>query len=183
MNRLLLPILVLLVVVLGALSLRGGPIAEKVAAPGSEPPRYTLHAARWQRFDADGRPMFEATAERIEYFDDESANLHTLELTALAGDDAEPWRASAPTGHSPPGEHRVQLTGGVKGQGHWPDGEPLEFFTPDLWLDPSGKRLDTAAKVTIQSPSRAAEAVGLRVDGDRATIHLLNDVRIRYVAS
>lgn len=183
MNRLLLPILVLLIVVLGALSLRRGPATQNAAAPATEPPRYTVRTARWQRFDADGKPMFEATADSIEYFDDESAELHTLDLTALSGGDGDPWRASAPSGHSPPGEHRLQLTGGVKGQGHWPDGEPLEFATPDLWLDPSEKRLDTTSKVTIQSPTRSAEAVGLRVDGQHSTIHLLKDVRIRYVAS
>jgi LPS export ABC transporter protein LptC len=183
MNRLLLPILVLLVVVLGALSFRRGPSTQNVAANGQEPPRYTVHTARWQRFDSEGKPMFEATADSIEYFDDESAELHTLELTALGGGDGDPWRASAPSGHSPANEHRVQLTGGVTGKGHWPDGEPLEFSTPDLWLDPTEKRLDTAAKVVIKSPTRAAEAVGLHVDGEHSTIHLLNDVRIRYVAS
>jgi LPS export ABC transporter protein LptC len=182
MNRLLLPLLVLLVVVLAAVTLRGGPSTSSVSAPSQEPPRYTVRTARWQRFDVDGKPMFEATADSIEYFDDESADLHTLDLTALAGG-GEPWRAAAPLGHSPPGEHRVQLTGGVTGEGHWPDGEPLTFKTPDLWLDPAEKHLDTQSKVNIDSATRNAEATGLRVDGDQSTIHLLKDVRIRYVAS
>lgn len=183
MNRLLLPLLVLLVAGLIILSF-GTPREPKTAAvAGQEPPRYTVQKARWQRFDAQGKPMFEATAESIDYFDDESADLHTLDLTALAGGDGPPWRAAAPVGHSPPGEHRVQLTGGVTGQGHWPDGEALTFKTPDLWLDPEGKRLDTASQVTIESANRNAEATGLRVDGDKAVIHLLKDVRISYVAS
>lgn len=182
MNRLLLPLLVLLVVILACLSFGGSRTPKTVTAAAQEPPRYTVRTARWQRFDVDGRPMFEATADSIEYFDDESADLHTLDLTALAGN-GEPWRAAAPMGHSPPGEHRLQLTGGVEGHGHWPDGEPLRFATPDLWLDPGAKTLDTTSKVTIDSDSRAAEAVGLRVDGDRSTIRLLKDVRIRYVAS
>ncbi|MGQ0622915.1 MAG: LPS export ABC transporter periplasmic protein LptC [Panacagrimonas sp.] len=180
MNRWFGPLFVIVLAGLAIMVMRGGQPAPSGATVQADQPRYTLRGAQWQRFDAQGQIEFEGRAQSIDYFDDESARLSQFELTALATGGA-PWTATAPEGFAPAGTRRVQLRGGVEGQGHWPDNEPLNFQTPEIWLDSAAQQLETEAKVQIQSRTRQVDARGMKVNGKSRKIDLLHDVKMRYV--
>ncbi len=182
MKRLLVPIAAVLAVVLVFWGLRddSGPAEEE--AVGAEQPRYVLRGAEWSSFDETGRLQFQGSADNIDYFDDESARMQKFALSVF-GREGPPWIATAPEGYAPPGgkQQRLQLRGGVEGRGRWPDGEDLEFRTPDLWVDTKTETLSTDAKVNLISRSRNGDARGLRVTGDKQQLSLLHDVEMRYV--
>jgi LPS export ABC transporter protein LptC len=158
---------------------------EDASAPGGQQdaaqPRYTVRGAQWRRLDPEGKPMFDARAETIDYYDDRSAKLSQIELTALAGRGA-PWKMTAPQGEALDRPQRLHLIGGVEGNGRWPDGETLAFHTPDLWMDADAEILHTESAVDLRSASRAVSGRGLRVDGKSQKLWLEHDVDVHYVA-
>lgn len=182
MKRFAIPIVVMLAVALVFWSLRDerGPVEEGTI--GAEQPRYILRGAEWSSFDKAGRLAFQGSADNIDYFDDESARMRTFALSVFSRE-GEPWIATAPEGYAPPGsdQQRLQLRGGVEGRGRWPDGEDLEFRTPELWVDTGAETLSTDAQVTLISRRRNAVARGLRVAGEKQHLSLLHDVEMRYV--
>ena len=183
MKRLAIPLAVLLACLLVFWSFRddGGPAEEETIE--ADQPRYVLRGAEWSSFDEAGRLQFQGSADNIDYFDDESARMRTFALSVFGRDGQEPWIATAPEGYAPPGskQQRLQLRGGVEGRGRWPDGEDLQFKTPELWVDTKAETLSTDAQVTLESRSRNAIARGLRVTGEKQHLSLLHDVEMRYV--
>lgn len=181
MKRYLAPLLVLLLAGLTLIGLRGTGDTPVLASVADEQPRYVLRGAQWRNFDASGAVRFEGRAENIDYYDDESALMRQFEVTVLA-DRGTPWRVSAPEGYAPPGSRdRLQLRGGVEGEGRWPDGEALRFETPDLWVDTTAETLDAGSDVSVHSASRSAKARGLKVNGPKQKMTLLGEVEMRYV--
>ena len=183
MRRFIGPALIVLFAVLVVLGFRDdgdGPVAAP-AAQAEEQPRYVLRGARWQSYDPAGAVRYEGRAANIAYFDDESARMKEFEVTLLAARGA-PWTATAPEAFAPAGSRdRMQLRGGVEGQGRWPDGEALTFRTPDLWVDASTEVLETEAAVEVNSATRRAKARGLKVSGEKQRLALLHEVEMRYV--
>jgi len=182
MRRLLfaLPILIALGVLLATFR-EGVAPSEVTRAAAQAAPRYKVNDARWVRYNENGQSEFEATAETIENFDDESARLSTLEMHSLGGA-SSPWRISAPEGFAPPhSQNRMQLRGGVRAMGHWPEGEPLSFETPYLWVDETNRELYTDAPVLLRGKSRSAHADGLRASWVGRSIELIGKVQAQYV--
>ncbi len=182
MRRLLFTVPIVLAVALLMLTWRGSETAVEPASTAAEAlPRYELADARWVRYDERGQPEFEANVESIEYFDDESAKLTSIEMHSLGGS-SSPWRISAPEGHAPPhSQQRVQLLGGVNANGQWPQGEPLSFQTPYLWVDEKVRQIYTDAPVQLQGPGRSASAAGMRADWMSRSVELSGQVRTQYV--
>jgi LPS export ABC transporter protein LptC len=174
-----LPILVALGVLLA--TWQGPAPAPQRAAPSAQSlPRYKVLDGQWTRYNAKGQPEFVVTAQSIEYYDDESARLTTLEMHSLGGANS-PWRLSAPEGYAPPqSQHRMQLRGGVDAMGHWPEGEPLHFTAPYLWVDERNRQLFTDAAVEVRGRNRSATADGLRADWVGKSIELLGHTKMRY---
>lgn len=181
MNRLLGPLLIVILAGLVLVLMRSGQQRSSAAVTEADQPRYTLRGAQWRRFDAQGQVEFEGQAQSIEYFDDESARLSQFQLTAFGASGA-PWTATAPEGFAPVGARRLRLFGGVEGRGRWPDEEPLSFRTPELWLDSAAQQLETEAAVRVESATRQVDARGLRIKSETRQIALLHDVKMRYVA-
>ncbi|HUR40360.1 MAG TPA: LPS export ABC transporter periplasmic protein LptC [Verrucomicrobiae bacterium] len=154
------------------------PVPEAVA-PAAEAPRYAVTGAQWLRLGPGGQPEFRASAASIDYFADGSAKLRTIRLDALGGYDS-PWRIEAPAGEAPPNTRKLQLTGGVHGQGQHSSGTPINFTTERLWVDLLRRELHTEARVTLQTEARSATARGLRADFDGERVQLLNDVQVDY---
>lgn len=181
MTRYLAPLLLVLLAALAILSLRGGKTTPVQSAQAPQQPRYVLRGAEWRRYDGAGQAQFEGHAENIDYFDDDSARLSQFDVVVLAARGA-PWKASAPQGYAPPdSRHRLQLSGGVKGEGRWPDGEPLTFRTPEVWVDSEAETLETTEPVELNSATRAATGTGLKINGKKQKLALLHDVELRYV--
>ena len=163
-----------------AMGLREPPV--ETAAPVTAPPRYVLTGAQWVRLGAQGQPEFRAQADSIEYFADESIQLHTITLDALGGM-SSPWNLQAPAGMVPPRERRVLLEGGVVAKGQYANGAPIEFTTPVLWIDLLRRELRTDSPVLLESDLRRASARGLRADFSGDSVQLLNEVQVEYVPS
>lgn len=175
------PIVVLALVILGFMGLRSGDEVPAAVAQVTEQPRYVLRGAQWSSFDEQGGVRFKGSAANIDYFDDESARMTDFEATLQATGGAS-WTATAPEGYAPPrSRERMQLSGGVVGEGSWPDGEAVTFKTPDLWVDSSTESLETEARVEVQSVSRKGSARGLKLNGQTQQLTLLHDVEMRYV--
>lgn len=151
------------------------------AGSAADLPRYVLRGAQWRSFDDEGDLRFEGSARLIDYYDDESARLQDFEVR-VPGRPEQPWVARAPQGYAPSGGgERLQLVGGVEGWGAWPDGQPLQFSTPELWVDAAARALQTEAEVEVRSAGRNGSARGMHVDGQTQRVSLLADVEIRYV--
>lgn len=143
-------------------------------------PRYTLHQAVLTRYDAQGQPSLRATADQLEYFDDESAVGRNMVVDVLSGT-RTPWHATAPVGHLPAHEHAFVLDDDVVADGNWPDNdEPLNVRTTQLWVDPDTHELHTDQKVVFTSATREGTAIGLRSNWKLQDLHLLKDVNMRY---
>src|SRR3954468_10683414 len=98
MRRLLFALPIVLAFALVVATWRGNESASgPVVAATESQPRYELGDARWVRYNEQGQPEFEANVETIQYFDDESARLQTIEMHSLGGA-SSPWRISAPEG-------------------------------------------------------------------------------------
>jgi LPS export ABC transporter protein LptC len=181
MRRLLFVLPVAVAIALLALNWRGGEMApERVATRAETQPRYELVDARWIRYDETGAPEFEANIETIQVFDDDSAKLQTIEMHSLGGT-TSPWRITAPEGFAPAhSRSRLQLRGGVTANGKWPQGEPLAFQTPYLWIDEQQHQIYTDAPVQARGPGRSAAANGMRADWIGKTVELLGQVRTQY---
>lgn len=179
MMRFLWPAIFAVFGVLFLLSLLREPSRNASVVQENAQPRYTVRGAQWRRLDEQGKASFDASAEQIDYFDDRSAKLRTLEVTALRGGGA-PWRLNAPEGEAPQDFERLHLIGGVEAQGRWPDGEGLQVTTPELWLDSRAETIETESPVNLKSASREAQARGLKVDGKSQTLWLRDDVDMRY---
>lgn len=181
MNRYLAPLIGVLLLALAFFGLRKEDRPVEEAGSGVTQPRYVLRGAEWSSFDAKGVLQFQGSAANIDYYDDESARMQTFELQVF-GTDGPPWVATAPEGYAPPGSReRLQLRGGVEGHGRWPDGEPLEFRTPELWVDTQAETISTDARVDLASRSRSGNARGLRITGEKQQMSLLHEVEMRYV--
>lgn len=154
------------------------------AAEGQRSPRYSLKGVNWVRLNAQGESEFTAQADTADYFDDESAHYEQLrvEVTGInnqAG--ATPWKLSSPSGEAPAHEKRISMNGPVDVSGAWPDGQPLTLKTPQLWVDPVQRTLNTEAGVEFASDSRNGQSRGLKADWSKQTVQLLGDVRMEYV--
>lgn len=171
------------VVALGALLFslnRIDDIALTEDAPRERLPRYTLNEAELVRYDVDGRPALKARAERLDYFDDESAQATVLVVDVINGPKT-PWHLEAPTGMLPQGSGELLLSGGVVANGQWPDtGEPLVVRTPTLAVDPDRHLLRTDAPIDAASATRNGTAVGLSADWVAQDLKLLNQVKMRH---
>lgn len=180
MSRFPWPLLLVLPAVLALWGLQDDGAVTVTATAEAEHPRYLLRGAQWRSFDARGAIRYDGQAADIAYYDDESALLHEFEVRLLAARGA-PWTARAPEAFAPAGSRdRLQLRGGVAGEGRWPDGEALTFRTPELWVDSAREILETEAPVEVNSAARRAKARGLRVDGAQQRVALLHQVEMRY---
>lgn len=180
MRRLLFALPILIAVGVLMATWRGGaPRPPRAAAASESQPRYTLTDGRWLRYGLDGRPEFEATAQTIDYYDDESARLQTVEVHALGGA-GSPWRINAPEGYAPPHSQRMQLRGNVTAVATWPQGETVNFQTAYLWVDQNRRELSTDAPVQMRGRNRSANADGLRADWTGKLVELLGQVRMQY---
>lgn len=157
------------------------PPAEVASTKDASEPRYQMRNIQITRLDDGGLPQLRIEAASIEYFDDQSARLQVLTLSA-PGTDAPVWRAESPTGHVPAGETRLVLDGPVQGSGQWPNGEPLRFSTPTLSLDWNEHELYSDAGVYLDSRSRKVRADTLRSNWTDRSLRLSGDVRIDYAS-
>lgn len=151
----------------------------ETAAPIQELPRYAVTGAQWLRLNLRGEPEFRAQAQSIDYFTDDSVQLHALTLDALGGF-TSPWHVQAPEGWAQLDERRLLLSGEVVAQGKTVDGAPLNFTTDRLWVDLLRKELRTESDVALKSDFRRATARGLKADFSGERIQLLNDVQMEY---
>lgn len=142
-------------------------------------PRYVLSGAKWTRYDAQGQQRFSVQADLIEYFDDESATLTEIDARLPGGDESR-WTLLSPGGRVPAGERLILLTGPVTGRGLNDDGEPLDFETPELWLDPEQQTFRTEAGVHLRSPGFSGTAKGLLGNWQQQSFQLLGNVRMDY---
>ncbi len=145
-------------------------------------PRYTMNDAVLTRYDDAGIPSMHATADRLEYFDDESAHAEMLKLDVLSGA-TTPWHLSAPSAMLPAHARTFLLEGAVVADGNWPDNaEPVTVRTTQLWVDPDTHQLRTERGITFESASRDGSATGLRANWIDRNMNLLNDVKMHYEA-
>lgn len=147
--------------------------------PSDEQPRYFLEDAEWVRYDQAGRPLRRVRSERIEILDDESARLRELTVDQLGGDQG-PWVLHAPRGYSPPHAQRLLLQDTVTIEGRWPESQPLQLATEQLWVDSETREIYTETPVVIEGTTRSVRANGLRADWDADRLRLEGDVRVRY---
>jgi LPS export ABC transporter protein LptC len=147
--------------------------------PATTRARYELAGAEWTRFDAQGKALLHATADRIRYYDDKSAELDQLNVDHL-GSEPGPWHLTAPRGITPANEQRMQLTEPVTMRGSLRDGEPLELTVDTVWLDLGTHEIYTDSPLTIVAPYRRVDAVGMRSDWAGTFLKLERDVKVVY---
>lgn len=179
-TRVAIVLLPLLVILLVYLTLRGfGTRTSPVEQVKVERPRYVLKGAEWTRYDEQGQPEVRATALSIDYFDDKSARLNTLEMDRLGGGNG-PWHLSAATGVMPANQERMQLGRPVTVTGDLQDLGPVRIVSDTLWVDFERKEIHTGDSVLLSGEGRNARATGLRADWNGERVQLLQDVHVDY---
>jgi len=169
--------------IFAALTLLHGlqPAAPQAQASLAQQPRYELQGVEWTRLDIQGRPMIEAVASHLRYFDDESARFEALQVRKL-GAEGGPWTLTSPSGLMPPREKRLRLDAPVEIAGRLKNGEPVRIDAVNLWVDLQRREIYTEDRVQLHAPNRQARARGLRADWAGTQLRLLNDVEVEYVA-
>ncbi len=142
-------------------------------------PRYALTGATWIKLDGKGQPQFRAQAAQIDFYDDDSARLQTLNVDALGGLDSA-WRLNAPSGYLPPQQERLRLDGPITGEGRVGDNEWAQLDAEQLWVDQDRRELSSDRPVSLTSPRKQAKARGLRADFGGKRIELRGNVEARY---
>lgn len=142
-------------------------------------PRYQIDHARWTRFDAEGQARISVRTESIIWFDDASAQLENLELTAPP---ALPlWQLHAPRASLAAGSSEVLLHGPVSGKGMWPDQQAADIDAPSLVVNWQSSVLEARDGIVLSSPGRSTRANTLIADWTARSVQLDGDVRVRYV--
>lgn len=176
---LLLPAL-LIVMVSGALWLtfKGFSPTEIAAESTAQQPRYEMENAQWLRYGEDGELELRAQAERIEYFDDRSMQLDSVQIDRLGSQG--PWTLTAERGEVPPRTERMQLLPRAQVQGQR-SGQPVTITAPQVWVDWSKKTIHSSQRINMSSPGRTLDAIGFEADWQGERLRFLRNVEMRYV--
>lgn len=160
----------------------------QTSAPGDQPrrgdsqsaPRYTIRNAEWTRLGSNGKTEFRINADRIDYYDDESARMTNVAMDGLA-EGKGPWRLTSPLGQMPAHDKRILLTKPVVITGAMQQGGPVKMVTDQLWVDSAKTQLYTDAPVLLTRGNQQASAIGLNADWAGQHLQLLRDVKVLYV--
>ncbi len=171
--------LTLLALVAGALAYQGfrEPASFETLAEAGRP-RYHLEGAHWRRYGDTGEPVFEATADSIDYFDDASMELSGIDLVTRGARGG--WQLNAARGRVAAGERRLLLEPQVDIHGDPKQQPGTEIHTPTLWVDWSRRTLSTTDAVVALAPGRSLEAVGMRADWSGQRVDFLQRVEVRH---
>ncbi|TXH04459.1 MAG: LPS export ABC transporter periplasmic protein LptC [Nevskiaceae bacterium] len=156
------------------------PSAAASGDSAQDKPRYTVTGAQWTRIGSDGKTEFHVDAERIDYYDDQSARLQNLAMDGFA-DNRGPWRLTSPRGEMPAHDPRILLTKPVVITGAPKPGVPVRMTTDQLWVDSGKRQLYTDAPVQLVRGPQQASANGLNADWAGQRLQLLHDVKVTYV--
>lgn len=174
------PALACIAAIAAWLTLQGfrGP-RDSAPADEIERPRYHLEGTLWRRFDETGAPVFEITANSIDYFDDESMQLIGIGATTLDRSGGH-WQLSADHGAVAAGEKRLLLRPAVEVRGQPAQQPPLLIQTPELWVDWQSRILSTPEAIVATAPGRRLDAVGMRADWASELVEFLAQVEVRH---
>ena len=157
----------------------------KLAAPSSSGddriPLYVADRATWVRYGADGLPMLQAAAERIDYFEDHSMTLSTVNLDRLGGSQGH-WHVEAPRGIVPPDSQRMRLEPDVTVRGDAKGGLPTTIAASEVWVDWDKKLISSDRPVRAQAPGRSASASGWQSDFAATRVQMKGNVEMHYDA-
>jgi len=186
MNRLRawLPFLILIAVavwiVSGSLK-RDRQLAANDEVSAEQIPLYTAEQALWLRYGADGQPLVEAAAQRIDYFEDRSMALETVSLDRLGGKQGS-WHVTAPHGMVPPDENRIRLEPDVSVEGAIRGGQPTKIAASEVWVDWDKKMISSDRPVRATAPGRSATAQGWKSNFDATQVQMSGNVEMQYDA-
>ncbi len=141
--------------------------------------RYELQNAEWTRYGDDGAVDLRARADRIDYYDNRSMLLTTVEMDRLGGEQGR-WQLQAAEGQVPAGESRVRLQPDVRIDGTLSSGAPAQLETRNVWVDWTRKTITSAEPVKMTSPGRELRAIGMETDWAGEHIQFKKQVEVRY---
>ncbi|ORE85462.1 hypothetical protein ATO7_14608 [Oceanococcus atlanticus] len=161
-------------------------VATQVRTPGARPaaevPKpppeadYYIRGAQLSSMDEQGQLLYRVNAANVLHFPDDSVSMADVEVDYLNG----PWTLTARSGHIPPGEESLELSGDVKMHGTLRTGETVNLSTDSIRIRFAERLIDTESTVHMNSDSVNATATGLRTDMAGQELRLLSDVRVRY---
>lgn len=180
-RRAQLALLIIGVLVVLALWLSSRALQTGQSAPLSDEnrPLYALEGVRWTRLDEQGRPLLQAKATEVQYYDDRSARFEGLQLQRLGGS-AGLWTLQAPVGLMPPGSERIDLERPVEMRGRLKNGDPVHVHAEAMSVDLRRRLIHSSAPVRLEAPYRQARARGLRADWEGTRVELLDQVEVEY---
>ncbi len=173
-----LPLLLIPAILIGvATQVRQPPQAPRQDIP--EPPPeadYYLRDAQLSSMDEQGQLLYRVNAANVLHFPDQSVSLSRVEVSYLNG----PWTLTAISGHIPPGEESLQLSGDVHMRGTLRNGENVRLRTDNIRIHFAHRQIDTQSTVHMNSDTVTATATGLQTDMAGRELKLLSDVQVRY---
>ena len=137
---------------------------------------YYIRGAQLSSMDESGQLLYRVNATNVLHFPDDSVSMAEVEVDYLNG----PWTLSANSGHIPPGEESLELSGDVKMHGTLRTGQTVHLRTDSIRIRFAERLIDTESTVHMNSDSVTATATGLRTDMAGQELRLLSDVRVRY---
>ena len=172
-----LPLLLIPIILIVVASQVRHPVKVVLDIPAPPPEAdYYLRNAQLSSMDENGQLLYRVNAANVLHYPDQSISLSEVEVSYLNG----PWTLTAATGHIPPGETSLELSGDVRMQGTLRSGEAVRLRTEDIRIRFAERLIDTQSTVQMNSDTVSATATGLQTDMAGQELKLLSEVQVRY---
>lgn len=148
----------------------------KISPP--EGVRSYMYNAKYSVLDEQGALLYQLRSDKTLYYPNKSAELDNIRLN-YRGDDRGPWQLTAPKGRIPPAEKEIYLTGGVEVTGELKSTGRVTLNTDTALARMDAETVETDDPVTITSPGRRTDAVGMKANLNSKQVLLENNVRTR----
>ncbi|MGJ8669770.1 MAG: LPS export ABC transporter periplasmic protein LptC [Oceanococcus sp.] len=172
-----LPLLLIPAILIGVATQVRQPTKHIIDIP--EPPPeadYYIRDAQLSSMDENGHLLYRVNAANVLHYPDQSISMKEVEVSYLNG----PWTLTAASGHIPPGEESLQLSGDVHMQGTLRSGEAVRLRTDDIRIRFADRLIDTQSTVHMNSDTVTATSTGLQTDMAGQELKLLSEVKVRY---
>lgn len=154
-----------------------GPSAPRIQPPARA--NYYARDARMTVTGANGKPLYRIRAREALHYPNDWTELHTVHVTYLTAT-APPWHLRADQARMPPSRQQIDLSGHVVARGTLNSGAPVVLNAPSMTVFPDSKRLQSDARVELDSAGRHVDAVGMRGNLNTHEVEFLSDVHSTY---
>lgn len=143
-------------------------------------PDYYFNDFRMRAHERSGPPRYVIEGDRLVHYADDGTAEMTEPRLFYRGEGNPPWRVRSRRGILSPDGDRVDLREDVRMQRQGNERPPLTLRTAQMTVFTEAGRAETDRPVTIVSPGRRIDAIGMTARFESGLIEFHREVRGRY---